>query len=59
MTRRPYTKPDYHVTHTMADGTVRESLDGYVIPFNEQTDGIYRVVGAIVRKQMIGRGAQR
>jgi hypothetical protein len=30
------------VIHVMADGTVRESLKGVVIPYNEQTEGFYR-----------------
>lgn len=32
------------VTHTMADGTVRDSVEGYEIPFNETTYPFYYVL---------------
>jgi hypothetical protein len=31
----------------MADGTERDSLDGYEIPYNEQTEQFYRVIADI------------
>lgn len=30
------------ITHIMADGTIRDSIEGYVIPYNENTAHIYR-----------------
>lgn len=32
------------VKHIMADGTKRDTIDGLVIPYNRNTELIYRVV---------------
>ena len=34
------------VTHVMADGTVRDSVKGYEIPFNETTYPLYYVLAS-------------
>lgn len=32
------------ITHTMADGTVRDSIEGVVIPMNEKTKLFYDTI---------------
>lgn len=32
------------IIHTMADGTVRESIEGYVIPYNDTTAITYELL---------------
>jgi len=32
------------IVHTMADGTVRDSVEGYVIPYNETTAITYELL---------------
>lgn len=32
------------ITHVMADGTVRDSIEGYEVPVNEQTENAYRLL---------------
>lgn len=32
------------ITHIMADGTVRDSVEGYEVPFNDQTEVAYRLL---------------
>jgi len=32
------------ITHTMADGTIRDSVDGYEIPYNDETAKIYKLL---------------
>lgn len=36
------------VKHVLADGTELDSIDGFVIPYNKQTEGIYYLVAAII-----------
>ena len=31
-----------YVTNIMADGTVRDSMEGYMLPYNEKTKRIYQ-----------------
>lgn len=44
---------DVHIIHKMADGRVLESVKGIIVPFNEATEGVYRMVArnAIERAQ--------
>lgn len=40
------------IVHTMADGTVRDSIEGYVIPYNDKTAIIYELlVKSTIEKQ--------
>lgn len=32
------------ITHIMADGSVRDSIEGYVIPYNQQTAIVYELL---------------
>lgn len=32
------------IRHIMSDETVRDSLKGFVIPYNEQTEMIYQII---------------
>lgn len=32
------------IIHTMADGSVRDSVDGYIIPYNEKTSIVYELL---------------
>ena len=32
------------IIHTMADGTVRDSVEGYEIPYNEKTAVVYNLI---------------
>lgn len=41
----------YEVVHIMADGSVRDSLEGYEVPYNENTEGYYKML-AQARKEM-------
>lgn len=38
------------ITHTMADGSIRESVDGYKIPVNEKTKPLYHLLAKIIDK---------
>lgn len=44
---------DVHIIHKMADGRILESVKGITVPFNETTEGVYRMVArnAIERAQ--------
>jgi hypothetical protein len=33
-----------HITNRMKDGTIRESMDGYVVPVNETTLPAYHLI---------------
>ncbi|MCL2083964.1 MAG: hypothetical protein FWH06_01735 [Oscillospiraceae bacterium] len=33
-----------NIIHAMADGTLRASIDGYIIPYNETTEAAYRLL---------------
>lgn len=35
---------EINVTHIMADGTIRESMKGYVVPYNENTKDAFRLI---------------
>lgn len=32
------------ITHILADGTVRDSMEGYIIPYNEDTKIVYQLL---------------
>ena len=32
------------IIHKMADGTIRDSVDGYVIPYNKETAIVYHLL---------------
>ena len=40
------------VIHTMADGTVRDSIEGYVVPYNEKTAVCYKMLAKWVFEAM-------
>lgn len=44
---------DVHIIHKMADGRILESVKGITVPFNETTEGVYRMIArnAIERAQ--------
>jgi len=44
-------------THIMLDGTVRDSIDGMVIPVNENTEVVYRMLAESVKKESQAKGA--
>jgi ferredoxin-fold anticodon binding domain-containing protein len=37
-------KKKIKIVHKMADGTIRDSIDGYEIPYNEKTAITYRLL---------------
>ena len=39
------------VRHIMADGSERDSIEGYVIPVNEYTEIAYRIMAKWIRDQ--------
>jgi hypothetical protein len=39
----------HKITHIMADGTVRDSVKGYVIPYNEHTAICYELLAKYAR----------
>lgn len=39
-----------NITNTMADGTVRDSMEGYVLEYNENTKHIFETAEAICRQ---------
>jgi len=38
------------VIHIMADGTKRQSIDGYIVKLNEQTEKAYKLLAKENRK---------
>lgn len=42
----PKPKPKFKgkITHIMADGSVRDSIEGYVVPYNEHTAICYELL---------------
>lgn len=40
-----------YVTHIMADGTERDSMEGYPIPYNEKTAVAYHILANIMRRE--------
>lgn len=40
-------KEPIKITHIMRDGTERKSVEGYVIPYNEQTKIVYMMLTGI------------
>ena len=49
--RKPY---EVTVTHVMADGSVRDSVEGYVVPYNEITAPAYDLAVTIAYEKMKG-----
>lgn len=45
-------KEPFHpkVIHTMADGSVRDSVDGYYVPVNETTKVAYQMLVTMARR---------
>lgn len=41
-----------YVTHTMADGSVRDSVAGYDVPYNETTAIAYNILANIAMRVM-------
>ena len=39
------------VKHIMADGTVRKSIDGYVVPLNDRTKEAYKLLAKKVESK--------
>lgn len=37
-------KEEIKIIHKMADGSIRDSIDGYVVPYNEITAGSYHIL---------------
>ena len=46
-----FSKPT--ITHIMADGSPRDSVEGYEIPYNENTEHIYRRHAKYIREQFM------
>ena len=38
------------ITHTMADGTIRDSINGYEVPYNETTSTAYQLISQAQEK---------
>lgn len=38
------------ITHVMADGTIRDSIEGYEVPVNDQTKGAYMILAKWMRE---------
>ena len=53
MPKKPVTKPVIKpkITHIMADGSVRDSIEGYVIPYNQQTAIVYELLAKYSKPQ--------
>jgi hypothetical protein len=45
------TEPKPKITHIMADGTVRDSVEGVVIPVTEETKPFYQLLAAMVKEK--------
>lgn len=43
--------PNIRVIHRMADGSVRDSVEGYFVPYNEETKALYHLLGKMLRKE--------
>ncbi|UZT82664.1 BOW99_gp33 family protein [Caproicibacterium sp. BJN0003] len=41
-----------HITNRMKDGTIRESMDGYVVPVNETTLPAYHLIAQACIEKM-------
>lgn len=35
---------DFRVINVRADGTIQESMEGVIVPYNEQTEALYRLL---------------
>lgn len=46
MPKKSVPKPpvEHKITHIMADGSVRDSIEGYVVPYNEHTAIVYELL---------------
>lgn len=47
------------IIHVMADGTIRDSIEGVVIPLNEKTERFYRLMADLARKQKMLEQVQK
>lgn len=48
-------KPKVKVTHTLADGTTRDSMDGFFVAYNEKTEGFYKTLENLIIKRAEGK----
>lgn len=49
---KPETKRKGKITFIMADGSVRDTLEGYEVPVNENTAIVYRMLAMATLKRM-------
>lgn len=45
------------ITHVMSDGTVLDSVEGIVVPVNNQTLPVYKTLADIAKRQMKNKTA--
>lgn len=52
-------RKDYEIkiTHIMADGTIRDSIEGVVIPVNEKTKLFYDTILEMTKRRVLSRTA--
>ncbi|NLJ31122.1 MAG: hypothetical protein GX424_05935 [Clostridiales bacterium] len=55
MPKKTEEKPGFEfkgkITHVMADGTVRDSIEGYVVPYNQQTAICYELIAKYAKRR--------
>ncbi|MBP1925841.1 hypothetical protein J2Z76_001702 [Sedimentibacter acidaminivorans] len=47
MAKKKKEKEPIKITHVMADGSVRDSIEGYVIPGNDKFKVIYQILAGV------------
>ncbi|MEM1483903.1 hypothetical protein V6615_03370 [Oscillospiraceae bacterium PP1C4] len=50
--KKPKLHPNVKITHVMADGTIRDSVEGYEVPINEYTKVAYHMIANAVLKDI-------
>lgn len=61
MSKRKPSEADYSktkITHTMADGSVRDSVKGYPIPYNETTAPLYHILANSIMRRLKAEAEQ-
>lgn len=62
MARKRPSEADYSktkITHTMADGSVRDSIEGYPMPYNKTTSPLYHILAKAIMRREIEEAKQK
>ena len=44
-------KSGIKIIHKMADGTIRDSVNGYIVPYNEKTSVAYELLAKSIKRK--------